>query len=319
MGVGGEQGHPPVSVGRELRERPVRPNAPLEEEEVDVGGLGRAIAARWWLPVLGLLAGVAVGYALSLGGGTFYRAQTLLFVGQPIFPSGSGQIPQNLAANPNAISAIIRSEVAIAEAARRSGLRPGQLRGRVSSEPARQSGVTGRSTGSGSVLYVTVQGSAPRKIERAADVLTARVIRNVSPYVDSKIETLRTRRVLARRNLNGVVDRLSVARGLQTEALENRGLGDIERLILITNLQSQISAAEARQATIEDRLLDIGQLLSLANTIERSYVIAPARAVETTARSTRTSVLAAAVIGLILGLFAALAWEPLRARRARTA
>ena len=52
------------------------------------------------------------------------------------------------------------------------------------------------------------------------------------------------------------------------------------------------------------------QLLTLAQTVEQSQVITPARATKTTARSRRNWVLVGALIGLVLGILAALLWEP---------
>ena len=52
------------------------------------------------------------------------------------------------------------------------------------------------------------------------------------------------------------------------------------------------------------------QLLALAQNVEQSKVITPARAVKTTARSRRNSVVVGGLIGLLLGIVAALLWEP---------
>ena len=57
------------------------------EREVDVRGWWEAVKRRWWLPVLGLLLGLAVGYALALGGGEVYRAEATLAV----FPYRGGE------------------------------------------------------------------------------------------------------------------------------------------------------------------------------------------------------------------------------------
>jgi uncharacterized protein involved in exopolysaccharide biosynthesis len=57
------------------------------------------------------------------------------------------------------------------------------------------------------------------------------------------------------------------------------------------------------------------QLLAIAQAVERSRVITPAAAVDTTARSVRSSMLVGALLGLIVGLAAALLWDPVVARR----
>src|ERR671929_8348 len=60
--------------------------------------------------------------------------------------------------------------------------------------------------------------------------------------------------------------------------------------------------------------LDLGRYwqrpLALAQNVEKSQVVTPARWSKTTARSRRNSVLVGALIGLVLGLIAALLWIP---------
>ncbi len=59
------------------------------EAEVDFGRYATAVAARWWLLLLGLAAGILVALLISVGGKDVYRASALLYPGQPLSPSGS--------------------------------------------------------------------------------------------------------------------------------------------------------------------------------------------------------------------------------------
>ena len=61
--------------------------------------------------------------------------------------------------------------------------------------------------------------------------------------------------------------------------------------------------------------LSAQQLLVQAQQVERPALLARAAAVKTTARSRRNATVVGGFIGLILGLIAALTWEPLVARR----
>ena len=72
------------------------------EREIDLRSVWERIAARWWLPVLGAALGLLIGFALALGGGQVYRAEALIFLGQPFTPQGGGQI-QSLATNPRTV------------------------------------------------------------------------------------------------------------------------------------------------------------------------------------------------------------------------
>src|SRR5919197_5404098 len=100
------------------------------EREVDIRRYWDALVARWWLPLAGLVAGLIIGYLLTLGGNQVYKATALLYLGQPY--SGNQPI-QSLATNPTTVNGIIHSAAATRAAAAHAGLRPGQVRSNVSS------------------------------------------------------------------------------------------------------------------------------------------------------------------------------------------
>src|ERR687896_1077093 len=122
-----------------VTERPRRPTElDLEaEQEVDFRRYWSAVLARWWLPALGLVAGVLGGYALALGGGDVYRAEATLYLGQPFTPNGGAPVP-GLATNPSTVNEIVHSENVLQDVAQRSGMDLAKLRGNVTS---RQVGV----------------------------------------------------------------------------------------------------------------------------------------------------------------------------------
>src|SRR5688572_30935725 len=110
MGAGGSGGR----VAVVSRPQPV-PDRDAEQE-VDLRSVWERIAARWWLPVLGVVLGLVVGFALALGGGKVYEAETLVAMGQPFSPNGGAPV-QSFLTNPRAVSEIIRSESALRKAA----------------------------------------------------------------------------------------------------------------------------------------------------------------------------------------------------------
>jgi uncharacterized protein involved in exopolysaccharide biosynthesis len=59
------------------------------EQEVDFGRYWRTIATHWWLPVVLLVAGLVIGYLVSLGtNSTTYKATAQVYLGQPLAPGG---------------------------------------------------------------------------------------------------------------------------------------------------------------------------------------------------------------------------------------
>ena len=68
---------------------------------------------------------------------------------------------------------------------------------------------------------------------------------------------------------------------------------------------------------MEQDRLQARQLLALAEQVELPSILDRGAASKTTARSARNSMAVAGLIGLILGLLAALFWEPIVARTGR--
>jgi len=299
-------------MSRETELRPRRRLAGPEldvEQEVDLGRYGRQVAARWWLPLAGLLAGLLLGYLLGQGSSRVYRADALLYLGQPFSPNGGSPV-QSLATNPSSVGRIVRSEAALREAAGRSDLRVGKLRGNVSTKPV-SAGRGASRAGQSQLVEIAVKGET-RKVERATNALAERVVRLLAGYVDDKIGPLERRLEGQNRALASLERRRDV---LEAAVGRSRGLSVIERLFLV----SQLDNAEQRRTQLIDNQAATQQQLSLARNVERPQIVEKAVANETTARSTRNSMLAGGLLGLIGGVLAALFWEPLSGRLNRPA
>src|ERR671911_1126000 len=177
-----------------VTQRPSRPpELDLEaEQEVDFRRYWNAVLARWWLPALGLVAGILGGYVLALGGGDVYRAEATVYLGQPFTPNGGASVP-GLATNPSTVNEIVHSEAALQRASEVSGMRLGRLRANVTS---RQVGVpAGRrlAVGQTPLIDVAVIGSDAAPATRAANALAPTVVDDVSPYVADKIAAIEER------------------------------------------------------------------------------------------------------------------------------
>ncbi len=281
------------------------------EQEVDLASAWQRIKLRWWLPALGLVAGAIVGLLLAFSGGEVWRAQTIVYLGQPFAPLGGGQI-QSLATNPRTVSEIVRSESAIEAASQATGIAPSKLRSSISTKELT---AVGQVRGINPLMEIAVKAEGRRKAEGAADVLALRVVEGVSTYVSEKVDLLDRQVKVSEAQLAAVEARITQAQEQQDDLLTNNALQPVERLLLSQNLNAVITTADARRSALQDDLFEARQLLNLAESVESSRVVEPARAVKTTARSSRTSLLIGALIGLVVGLVAALAAEPILARR----
>jgi hypothetical protein len=274
----------------------------LEEQEVDFGRYRRQLTARWWLPLGGLVAGLAIGLELAAAGGSVWKASALISLGQPFSPTGGSPVA-SFATNPRAVAEIIRSESALKDAARSSGMRLGNLRGHVSS------GQVGGGTGTAAARSVTliqlnVQGPKPAKVEAAANRLAQIVIEDTTAaYVGTKITTLENQ-------LKSLQDRINIQQQTVTQyqkATEATGLTALDRLALV----SQLNGAAQLLGQLKDEQVTAQQQLALAQHVESATIVRKAAAVKTTARSARTSMLVGGLIGLLLGGLAAVLWDSL--------
>jgi len=288
------------------------------EQEVDFGRYWRLIALRWWLPVGLLIAGLVIGYLVSLGtNSTTYKATAQVYLGQPLAPGGAapvGSAPTSL----GLVSSFVTAESTIKTVAKRVGLKPGRLRGHVTTKPI--TGITGAKLGTPApLLAVTVTGAPPGKIAAAANAIGELVIRQVAPYETAKIQSLRDQLAYDSAQLKAIADRLDAARANQSSVLRDKTISGTDKLVALANLNSVITLALQQQNTISLDRFTVRQQLSLAQDIEVGRIVSVASATKTKGPSSRTGAAVGGLIGLIVGILAALLWDPFAARsRART-
>ena len=271
------------------------------EQEVDLGRYGHALAARWWLPLAGLILGAVLGYLLSVGGKQTYSAQAVLYPGTPYSPSGGNQI-QSPQTNPASIRAIVKSESTLQRVSRDVGIPLGKLRSGTSANVV---GGTVPKTGQVPLYAITVKGGQPAKIARAANELARIAVAGVSAgYVDTKIASLEAQATSDEQQLASIDKEVA-----QIEATLPR-VGASDRIAAA----ALVLAAQQRRAVVQQDLLAVRPLLAQAQTVERGRILTRAVASKATARSRRNAIVVAALIGLILGGLAALFWDRVETR-----
>ena len=270
------------------------------ERDVDLHRHWDSITRHWWLPLGGLAAGIIIGYLISLGGAQVYKAKAVVYLGQPL--SQGGVQVQSQATNPSTVKEIVTAEGTIRAVARDAGLRPDQLRGRISTQA-----VTGNISrlGQNPLVAILVTGHARRAVARAANDLARKVVFSdaLAGYSKTKIASLQLlvdQEKVALKTLNTNLK-------VQQDAYGNgSGLSTTDRLIAL----GQLNGLQQQLLTTTDQLTTNQQQLALAKDVEAPQITTLAAATKTTARSRRNTVLVAALIGLILGTLAALVYEP---------
>jgi hypothetical protein len=279
------------------------------ERDVDLHRHWDKITAHWWLPVVGLVAGIIVGYLISLGGAQVYKAKAVVYLGQPL--SQGGVQVQSQATNPSTVRQLVTAEATIQSVAKKAGLRPGQLRGHISTQAV--SGNISR-LGQNPLVAINVTGHERRKVARAANNLASTVVNSkaLAGYAKTKIQNLQLLVDQEKANLAVLSRNLKAQQAALGKA---SGLSTAEQLIAL----GQLNGLSAQQLTTTDQLTTNQQQLALAKDVEAPQITSFAAATKTTARSRRNTVIVAALIGLLLGIVAALVYEPAtRAVRSRT-
>jgi capsular polysaccharide biosynthesis protein len=276
-----------------------------EEREIDFARLGRTVLSRWWLVAAAVALGALIGYLTSLGGGDVYVARTTVYLGQPLSPTGGSQIP-SVATHPTTVSEIVRSEDVVQDVAQEVGIRPGELRRGISTQTLTSSGSAQRLP-QNPLVQISVRGPWSDEAAQAANLLAAAVIREVSGYVDAKVGSFEEQLRAQNRELGQIDRRLGALQG----AAEGGGLSSVERLTLL----SLIGFAEQRRGQLLDERTSTRQLITLAETVERSKQVTEARSARVPAQSARSAMVVGGLIGLLVGLALALLWNPVLGRR----
>src|SRR6266571_4874122 len=201
----------------------VRPVPDLDAEaEVDLGRYGHALLERWWLLLAGLIAGAVVGYLTTLGGTQFFRAQAVVYMGQPL---GVSSTPvQALNTNPSSARAIVTSESVIERAASKSGMSPSRIRSGTSVTAVQGSLPK---LGQTPLVQVTVKGPERGKVARAANVLANVLVSRLSGSSNEKIRIFQQQLASDDKSIEIV-----------NAALSSPGLSTTDKLLLQLRLQS---------------------------------------------------------------------------------
>jgi capsular polysaccharide biosynthesis protein len=278
------------------------------EQEIDLAKYGRRLARRWWLLVLGLVAGGLIGWIFSsTASSDVNRAEATIYLGQPLSASGGSQVP-SVQTNPAAVREIARSEEVVGDVAEQVGVDPRRLRAGISTSQV--SGAVVRTGQTNQLFEIAVRGSWPRAtVAEAANLLAAEVVERTSAYADTKIAAYESRL----EELDADLEAAEASIQQLTEAASDPAGSSQDRLTAVTLL----GFARGDRSDLAEERLEVELLLAQARDIEKGEVVTEARASAVTPRSNRSSIVVGALIGLIVGFVAALAWDPVVARRRR--
>ena len=267
---------------------------PEAEQEVDFAGYGRMLARRWWLVAVGLVAGAVIGFLVSLGGTKLYSATATIYLGQPYNPGGTNPV-LTLQTNPSAVGQIANAQAIDERVAAQcttskekvsvESFRKGiSVQKVASSSTASSKGLAAQVT---PLVTLTVQAAKKKVAVCAANGLAQASVKAIGTYPEAKIAIYEKRIAID----NQAIQQINAG-------LANSSVDPTAKV----NLQINLKSYQADLNTYEG-------LLPLARLVERPNVTVPAAAHQISAQSPRNTVVIAALIGLILGVLAALLWD----------
>jgi capsular polysaccharide biosynthesis protein len=260
---------------------------PEAEQEVDFARYGRMLARRWWLVAVGFVAGAVIGFLVSLGGTKLYSATSTIYLGQPYNQAGTVPL-QTLQTNPSAVGQIANSQIVGDVVAKHCKTTPATFGKGISVQKVASASTATKSTVQVNPLVtVTVQTAKGKVAVCAANGLARAAVAGIGSYPEAKIKNLAAHIAMDDDAIKNI-----------TASIANPSVSDTAKAYL----QGRLPIVQADLSTYAGLLLQAKQ-------VEMPRVTILARERQVSAQSPRNTVLISALIGLILGVIAALLWD----------
>jgi hypothetical protein len=288
-----------------------------DDVEIALGVYVRRVVRRWWIVAGVIVVGLAIAVAGSASGHTKYRAQTLISIGTPFTATGGAAITSAFCTSPVAPATLIKQDAIREAAERKAGLRPGALKGHVSSQPVPGAVTKLNFT---PAVNIIVQGSFKGgTTARAADALAEGVQAACSQYALRRLQTTQSRLDRELKEQADLSRRLGLAQTLLDKVQSDSGLSATNRLLAATVAGNTLSNIVQRQNVLGQSIGDDQSLLQQVKYVELTQIITRAKASKVTAGGSSASLGVAIVLGALIGIaLALLSYVVVPARRKET-
>ena len=281
---------------------------------IDVGSWFSTLARNWWV-IVGLIAiGVVVGAVVTLAQPKEYTATASVYIGQTTDANGNPMAGLN--SNAKAAVQLLASQVALEEAAERTGMdiSAGTLRKRTTIETP--SSTVKTTTSVVNIVVISVTDTDPERAAAAANALAEVLLERLESGVDEKIAVLETQLAESQEAYAA-----SLARSVAAEeALADiaKGSGSAADKAAASSTWVALAQAAATQQESLSRSIQQTQLLLLsAQQNEQPRVLHEAAVPDSPSGPNMTiSVAVGALAGLVIGVIVAFARRGLAERRA---
>jgi hypothetical protein len=268
------------------------------------------VVRRWYIVVLAIVAAVLLVLLRGISTGDQSEASATIYLGQQI---GTAQtaVDNAPATNPTAAVQFLTSEGALRKGAAAAGVPVERLRDRVAARIVTPP--TGTKVGPfGPSVELDVRGPLTRRqVTAAVSAMSEALMTEAGSFQRVKKELIEQQITTAKAEIESVERLLRDAqRNLNTIATSD--LSPVEKATVSSTYATLISGYTTRIGERTSQLSELQLNLRSAEELEDpSYLSAPeSRRIGAT--TTRSGVVVAAIIGLIIGAGLALAWDRLR-------
>ena len=297
------------------------PLPPQPAGEVRVTEYFRRAVRRWYVIVLAVVAAVAIVFLHGVSGATKQSsAMASVYLGQPFTPGGASVLTSTPLSNPSISIQYVTSPQQIARAARAAGIKPSSLRKHVSvlSSSSAGTGSGKAATGGGPpTISITVEGPWNRtKVQAATNSLADSLIAYANRYTDLKARLIADR-VKSEQAEMATLKEVQTRAHANLAAIDASDAAPLAKVAASSPLVSDLSASATQIGQLTLNLTNDQVTLVATRDIESAQFISRATGRKVSAATRRSSLIIAAMVGLIVGVGLALAWEALSARPRR--
>lgn len=277
------------------------------DSEINLGALGRALAARWWLILILVLIGAGLAVVIAHARDDTYTATASVYLGQATDVNGNPVASLN--ANPRAAAYVAQTEEILAAAAQHVGaamtaakLRRA-LRVEIPPQPARTSGVPNN------LVSIHISSGDPRVAAKAANAVARQLADRLAAPSEQKSALLREDIAAGTAQLTTIDARMESAESALSHIAAGPGTAAEKAALSAPYFMVLQSAATLRETVATDLRAARRELL-VVRAVERPYVASTA-APPARAASSGWGIVAVtgALAGAIVGVVAALCWR----------
>jgi hypothetical protein len=275
-----------------------------DDVEIAVGVYVRRVVRRWWIVLAAIVVAVAISLAGSSSGHTTYRASALIALGTPYTATGGAPITSAFCTSPIAPATLIKQDAIRVAAEHAAGLKPGALRGHVSSQPV--AGAVTKLNFTPAVNIIVQGAFAGDRTALAVNAFAKGIQDKCSAYALSRLTGTQSRLKRELDEQKTLDLRLAGAQATLSKVQSDKTLSPTILLLAATVAANTLSNVTQRQTQLDQFIGEDQSLLEQIKNVELTQIITPGKASQVTAGGKSASIGVAVVLGLIAGIVLAL-------------